>query len=171
MFTHVHTATSFWKNWLPLHQKRFIYKLEFSLSDYTKPKPCKPSTSKSIKSNSTPNPRESAIQVAPSQVFIPKGIKCIRVSSQSKTNSKIVTWYWRMKSWWSGGFATIPYLSHTLEHLQNTSHPFKNANIANLINNWTMATELIQWNCRGLKANFNEFHLFLASQCLYVIYL
>ena len=87
----------FGKTGYPYTRKDSSTNLNF-VSDYTKPKPCKPSTSKSIKSNSTPNPRESAIQVAPSQVFIPKGIKCIRVSSQSKTNSKIVTWYWRMKS-------------------------------------------------------------------------
>ena len=32
-----------------------------------------------------------------------------------------------------------------------------------------MVTELIQWNCRGLKANINELHLLRASLCLSVI--
>ena len=82
-----------------------------------------------------------------------------------KTNSKIDFLFFRMRSLWNVGHHHLPPLLPRLSTVGKILHRLQNLNGQSPINNdhWTMANQLIQWNCRGLKANFNELLLLLTG--------
>ena len=72
-----------------------------------------------------------------------------------------------MRSRWSVRIHHHPLLLPCPRMLGRNSNMPQNLNVPSPISNhhWTIANEIIQWNCRGLKANFNELLLLLTALC------